>query len=174
MRPGRACCTLTHKIVLNTPDEAIKLLGLNGELRKHIQQMAPVRIVDRGNNVVVMGEVADTDIIGTMLDELLIAVRKGHTPTREDISYALNKSQSSGSKDLGAVLGDVPTVLRSDIDIQTRTHGVKALMDAVRKHEIVIVIGPAGTGKTVLAMAAAVSALLNKDVERLVLTRPAV
>ncbi|MFP6598212.1 MAG: PhoH family protein [Candidatus Hydrogenedentota bacterium] len=133
-----------------------------------------MRIVDRGSNVVVMGEALDTEMIGAMLDELLIAVRKGHTPTREDITYALNNSHSSGSKDLGSVLGEVPSVLRRDIDIKPRTHGQKAFMDAVRTHEVVLVIGPAGTGKTFLAMAAAVSALLNKDVERLVLTRPAV
>ena len=124
--------------------------------------------------MVVMGDAQDTATIGAMLDELLIAVRKGHTPTRDDITYALKKSQPSGSKDLGDVLSEVPAVLRRDIAIKPRTHGQKAFMDAVRTHEVVIVIGPAGTGKTFLAMAAAVSALLNKDVERLVLTRPAV
>lgn len=133
-----------------------------------------MRIVDRGSNVLVMGDASDTDTVGVMLDELLIAVRKGHMPTREDITYALNKSKSKGSKDLGAVLGEVPSVLRRDIAIKPRTHGQKAFMDAVRTHEVVLVIGPAGTGKTFLAMAAAVSALLNKEVERLVLTRPAV
>jgi phosphate starvation-inducible protein PhoH and related proteins len=165
---------LTHKLVLHTPDEAIKLLGRNGEFRKYIQQQTPVRIVDRGSNVVVIGDATDTKKVGAMLDELLIAVRNGHTPTRDDVVYAVDRSYGAGSDNLGAVLGEVPSVLRPDIAIKPRTHGQKEFMDAVRTHEIVFVIGPAGTGKTFLAMAAAVSALLNKDVERLVLTRPAV
>lgn len=149
-------------------------MGRNGSYRKLIQKTLPVRIVDRGNNVVVMGDPEEAARVTAMLEELLIAIRKGHSPTREDIIYALDDTKTPGSKDLGAVLGDTPAVLRPDIAIKPRTRGQKAFMDAVRTHEIVLVIGPAGTGKTFLAMAAAVSALLNRDVKRLVLTRPAV
>lgn len=124
--------------------------------------------------MIVLGDAADTARVGELLDELLIAIRKGHTPTLEDVAYALSEAQSSGSKDLGAVWGDVPEVLRPDISIKPRTRGQRKLLDAIRMHEIVIVTGPAGTGKTFLAMAAALSALLNKQVNRLVLTRPAV
>ncbi len=138
--------------------------------------MVPVRIVDRGTKVVVLGEVNDTERVGTVLDELLIAIRKGHTPTPEDVAYALRQSNGNGhgAKNLGAVLGEVPAALRRDIAIKPRTHGQKLLLDAIRAHECVIVSGPAGTGKTFLAMAAALSALLNKEVDRIVLTRPAV
>ena len=62
-------CILTKKLELHTPDEAIKLLGRNGEFRKYIQQQVPVRIVDRGSNVVIMGEKPDTDKVGSMLEE---------------------------------------------------------------------------------------------------------
>jgi phosphate starvation-inducible PhoH-like protein len=130
--------------------------------------------VDRGTKVVVLGEVNDTERVGTVLDELLIAIRKGHTPTPEDVAYALRQSNGNGTKNLGAVLGEVPAALRRDIAIKPRTHGQKLLLDAISSHEAVIVTGPAGTGKTFLAMAAALSALLNKEVDRIVLTRPAV
>ena len=143
-------------------------------MRRRIQKSVPVRIIDRGTKVIVMGEEADTALVGEMLDELLVAVRKGHTPTHDDISYALKEADKTGSKDLGTILGDVPSVLRRDIAIKPRTRGQKNFLDAMRTHEIVIVTGPAGTGKTFLAMAAAVSALLNREVSRLVLTRPAV
>ena len=149
-------------------------MGRNGELRRTIQKSIPVRIVDRGTKVVVLGNAADTTRVGELLEELLIAVRKGHTPTTEDVAYALSEVHPSGSKDLGAVWGDVPEVLRPDISIKPRTRGQRKLLDAIRTHELVIVTGPAGTGKTFLAMAAALSALLNKQVNRLVLTRPAV
>jgi len=122
----------------------------------------------------VLGAEEDAARVGEILDELLIAVRKGHTPTTEDVAYALREANAAGSKDLGAVWGDVPEVLRPDIAIKPRTRGQKKMLDAIQRHELVIVTGPAGTGKTFLAMAAAVSALLNKKVNRIVLTRPAV
>lgn len=134
----------------------------------------PVRIVDRGTKVVVLGEAHDTERAGAVLDELLVAVRKGHTPTAADVAYALRQTETEGAQDLGEVLGETPEALRRDIAIKPRTRGQKILLDAVRTHEVVLVTGPAGTGKTFLAMAAALSALLNKDVNRIVLTRPAV
>ena len=152
-------------------------MGRNGELRKSIQKAVPVRIVDRGTKVVVLGEAIDTIRVGSVLDELLIAIRKGHTPTSDDVAYALrqaNGNGGNGAKDLGGILGDPPAAIRRDIAIKPRTRGQKLLLDAIRTHEAVIVTGPAGTGKTFLAMAAGLSALLNKEVNRIVLTRPAV
>lgn len=122
----------------------------------------------------VLGDSVHTAMVGELLDELLKAVRKGHTPTIEDVNYAMREAEKRGSSRIGAMLGDVHDVLRPDIAIKPRTHGQRTYLDAIHTHEIVIVIGPAGTGKTYLAMAAAVSALLNKEVNRLVLTRPAV
>jgi len=153
----------------------LKLLGRNGELRKRLQDEAHVRIVDRGAKVVVIGDDADTAIVGGLLDELLAAVRGGHTPTLSDLDYALDQARGKGSEGVGELLGarSAPAI-RNDIRIKPRTHGQKAYLDAINQCEMTLVIGPAGTGKTYLAMAAAVSALLNKQVQRLVLTRPAV
>lgn len=165
---------LTHEIELNNHEEAIKLLGRNGELRKRIQEETPVRIVDRGAKVVIMGDEPDTAMVGRLLDEMLVAVRKGHTPTMADLTYGLNEARNRRADDLGTLLAEVPQALRRDIRIKPRTRGQRRYLDAIKAHELIIAIGPAGTGKTYLAMAAAVSALLNKEVNRLVLTRPAV
>jgi phosphate starvation-inducible protein PhoH and related proteins len=166
--------TQTHEIILENQEEAVKLLGRNGELRKRIQQVAPVRIIDRGAKVVVMGEESDARMVGRMLDEMLVAVRKGHMPTMADLTYALNEARSNRVDDLGGVLGHASQTLRRDLQTKPRTRGQKEYLEAIRSHELTLVIGPAGTGKTYLAMAAAVSALLNKEVNRLILTRPAV
>ncbi len=165
---------LTHEIHLNSQEEAIKLLGRNGELRKRIQEEAPVRIIDRGAKVVVIGDEASTSMVGEMLDEMLVAVRNGHTPTMADVNYALSEARNRNVSQLGSVMSEVPRALRRDIQIKPRTHGQKRYLDAIRSHDVTLAIGPAGTGKTYLAMAAAVSALLNKEVSRLILTRPAV
>jgi len=124
--------------------------------------------------VVVIGDETSTAMVGEMLDEMLVAVRNGHTPTMADVNYALNEARNRNVANLGTTLTEVPRVLRRDIQIKPRTHGQKRYLDAIRGHDITLAIGPAGTGKTYLAMAAAVSALLNKEVDRLILTRPAV
>jgi phosphate starvation-inducible PhoH-like protein len=166
--------TLSHEILLNSQDEAIKLLGKNGELRKRIQEEAPVRIVDRGTKVVIMGEDPDAAMVGQMLAEMLIAVRGGHTPTLADVTYALNEARTSHVENLSDVFVKPGQAIRQDIAIRPRTRGQVRYLEAIHNHGVTLAIGPAGTGKTYLAMAAAVSALLNKEVNRLVLTRPAV
>jgi len=135
-------------------------------------------------------------MINNLLGEMLIAVRNGHTPSINDIDYALaeagnhpqtripaavNASASVSAdttpqhdESLGKILSATHPVLRADIHVRPRTHGQKHYLETVYNNEITLAIGPAGTGKTYLGMAAAVSALLNKEVNRLVLTRPAV
>ena len=121
-----------------------------------------------------MGSESAAEIVGAVLDEMLSAVRRGHTPTLSDVAYALSEAQGHGVTDLGAILAQTPGVLRRDIGIKPRTYGQRLYLEAIQSHDITLAVGPAGTGKTYLAMAAAVSALLSKEVNRLILTRPAV
>ncbi|MDQ1255652.1 MAG: PhoH family protein [Candidatus Hydrogenedentes bacterium] len=124
-------------------------------------------------------------VVSDLLVEMLEAVRRGHMPTIADVDYALREARQGsdpelrGARDqgldgLGSVLAERSPTLRHDIHIKPRTRGQKEYLDAIRTCELTLGIGPAGTGKTYLAMAAAVSALLNKEVNRLILTRPAV
>jgi phosphate starvation-inducible PhoH-like protein len=124
--------------------------------------------------VAILGEAEDVAIAEKLLKELLAAVREGQTPTIDDVAYGLREARSAESPDIGSVVGATPTVLHRDIAIKPRTSGQRAYLKAIRENEVVLATGPAGTGKTYLAMAAAVSALLNKEVNRIVLTRPAV
>ncbi len=183
-------------VQLESQEEALKLLGRNGEFRKWLQEETGVRIVDRGAKVVILGEQSASfsadgqpasEIVTLLLKEMLIAVRQGHTPSLADFSYALRltrqnggsiqpgaTSREGGIEGLGDVWSDTSRLLRRDMHIKPRTRGQKKYLDALESHQLTLVIGPAGTGKTYLAMAAAVSALLNKEVTRLILTRPAV
>ncbi|HOJ33485.1 MAG TPA: PhoH family protein [Candidatus Hydrogenedentes bacterium] len=165
---------LVREIHLQSQDEAVKLLGRNGEIRRWIQQEAPVRIIDRGAKVVIVGNERDTSLVGAILDELLAAVRTGHVPNLADVAYVLNEARRNQADELGHILSGVGSGLRKEIAIKPRTRGQMKYLDAIKTHAVTIAIGPAGTGKTLLAMAAAVSALMNKEVHRLVLTRPAV
>lgn len=133
-----------------------------------------MRVVDRGTKVVILGDAKDTSTVTDLLNVLLAAVREGHTPTVEDVSYALSEVQHNGPSALSALYDAKKSPLRRDLSVKPRTHGQRGYLDKIRAHEIVLVSGPAGTGKTYLAMAAAVSSLIDKNVERIVLTRPAV
>ncbi len=133
-----------------------------------------MRIVDRGAKVIVIGEEKPAGDVCAMLNEMLTAVRQGYTPTLADFDYALSSMNTVEEKVLGDLLSHRPAAVRDEMRVRPRTRGQKAYLDAIAAHDITLVIGPAGTGKTYLAMAVAVSALLNRQVRRLVLTRPAV
>jgi len=124
--------------------------------------------------VVVIGEEEPANAVSAMLSDMLTAVRRGYTPSLSDFEYALSTLRTSENTDRSALWSDKPAAIRADINIRPRTQGQKEYLDAINNHDITLVIGPAGTGKTYLAMAVAVSALLNRQVKRLVLTRPAV
>jgi len=126
-----------------------------------------------------MGAADETARVGHMLDELLVAVRRGHTPTLADLSYMMCQSTAVSPHEnrvegLGEVLSDSFPNLRADVRIKARTRGQAAYLRALEQNDVTLVVGPAGTGKTYIAMAAAVSALLSKQVGRIILTRPAV
>ncbi|GMU93207.1 MAG: phosphate starvation protein PhoH [Candidatus Hydrogenedentota bacterium] len=129
--------------------------------------------MDRGAKVVILGDDPHAAIVGQMLGEMLVAVRNGHTPTLADISYALSEAKVSRGDDLGSVFSTTRG-LRGDLAIKPRTRGQVRYLEAIKNHGVTLAIGPAGTGKTYLAMAAAITSLLNKEVNRLILTRPAV
>ncbi|MCF6284200.1 MAG: PhoH family protein [Candidatus Hydrogenedentes bacterium] len=133
-----------------------------------------VRIVDRGAKVAIIGDDDNARFIAELLSELLVSVRQGFTPTLGDVRAILEEAQQSGEKPQQPVNAKAPSVIRGDLRIRPRTQGQQAYLEAIEKHDMTFAIGPAGTGKTYLAMAVALSALLSKRVRRVILTRPAV
>ncbi len=133
-----------------------------------------VRIVDRGAKVAIMGDDKNARFIAELLSELLVSVRQGNTPTLQDIRAILEGASESGGQLPPRIETEVPGVIRRDLRVRPRTQGQHDYLTAISEYEMTFVIGPAGTGKTYLAMAAALSALLSKQVRRVILTRPAV
>lgn len=140
-----------------------------------MQDARQVRIVDRGANVAVIGDDENASFIAGLLGELLELVRQGHTPTLHDIRPVLAAVPAGQERPkLRNPMLEGPSIIRADLRVRPRTDGQQEYLHTIRRCEMTFAIGPAGTGKTYLAMAVAVSALLNKQVRRLVLTRPAV
>jgi len=133
-----------------------------------------VRIVDRGAHVAIIGDDENARFIAELLGELLELVRQGHTPTLQDIRTVLADAGEEGGRPRVRHGVDTPGLIRPDLRVRPRTQGQQEYLEAIARHEMTFAIGPAGTGKTYLAMAVAVSHLMNKKVKRLILTRPAV
>lgn len=167
---------VTHTIKLLNQEETLALLGQRDEHLRLLEENSPnVRIVVRGDNITVTGEAPDVERTTQLLAELLSYLRRGERLTRTTVRYLVNMMRQDQPEAVGEVLGPAPILLRSRRGlIRAKTRGQSAYLQAMARNDIVFGIGPAGTGKTYLAVAVAVAALEKKEVERLILARPAV
>ncbi len=160
--------------VVEDNQEASILFGQNDCNLRTIEDNFPVRIVSRGNKVVVTGNTADVNLVVGLLQSLLDGLRSGSGLDEHDVDYSVRMARSGSGDSLDDVLQDVVLVTSRGKSIRPKTAGQKEYLEALRNFSMVFSIGPAGTGKTYLAMAVAVAAFRAKRVHRLVLTRPAV
>jgi phosphate starvation-inducible PhoH-like protein len=157
-------------------DNNTSLFGLFGprdENLRLIEEGLNVRIVARGNELSISGEADVVEKTRFVLRDLATICRRRQYITPQEVRYAVQLA-SEGSTKLTTIQSDVVAVTARGKQIFAKTMGQKIYAEAIRRNGIVFGIGPAGTGKTYLAMAMAVTALKNKEVNRLVLTRPAV
>jgi phosphate starvation-inducible protein PhoH and related proteins len=151
----------------------VSLLGAHDELLKLIEQSFTSRLFVRGDEITVTGEHADAERAARVFEELLRLLDSGQTLTPELVGRSIEMVKDGTPARPSEVFTDsVLTVGRKSI--KPKTWGQKKYVDAVRRHTVVFGIGPAGTGKTYLAMAVAVQQLLAGEVNRIILTRPAV
>ncbi|MCP9988167.1 PhoH family protein [Streptomyces sudanensis] len=156
----------------------VTVLGSGDALLRVIEQAFPrADIHVRGNEISAVGEAAEVALIQRLFDEMMLVLRTGQ-PMTED---AVERSIAMLKEETGGAAAETPSeVLTQNIlssrgrTIRPKTLNQKRYVDAIDKHTIVFGIGPAGTGKTYLAMAKAVQALQSKQVNRIILTRPAV
>ncbi|MCM8798376.1 MAG: PhoH family protein, partial [Candidatus Omnitrophica bacterium] len=141
---------------------------------KLIEESLGVKIIGRGEAVVIVGEEAEVEKAASLFTELLTVVRKGGIVRKHELLFALRTIKNGKTTPLQDIYLDRIEVSSKRHYITPQTKGQKEYIDAIRKYDIVFCIGPAGTGKTYLAMAMAVNALQNQDVSRIILVRPAV
>jgi phosphate starvation-inducible protein PhoH and related proteins len=162
--------TTSVKILVPGNHLMVGLLGQRDELLRIIEGAFPVDILVRGNEITVTGEPADADRVGRLFEELVVLLEQGHQIDRDNLGRSIEMLKADQRPT------DVLTteVLRGRKSIRPKTSGQKRYVDAVRTHTVTFAIGPAGTGKSYLAVALAVQALQAKEVNRIILTRPAV
>lgn len=162
------------RITLTIPDhiDAAMIVGPQDCVLHTIQRAFAARITVRGNLVMLSGDSLEVQSLTALFGDLIKMAASGAAPTVEDAERAVELLRQGEF---------APSLLREDIlltyrgrAIRPKTAGQKHYVDAIRSHTVTFGIGPAGTGKTYLAMAMAVAALKRKDVNRIILTRPVV
>ncbi|SIT74120.1 phosphate starvation-inducible protein PhoH [Microbacterium sp. RU33B] len=152
----------------------VQLLGPQDRLLRVVEREHPgVDVHVRGNEITLTGDAASVLAAKALVDELIAMTRAGHGLDPADIAASHRMLSEEGGPRPSEVLGETILTSRGKI-IRPKTAGQKAYVDAIDENTIVFGIGPAGTGKTYLAMAKAVQALQRKEVSRIILTRPAV
>jgi phosphate starvation-inducible PhoH-like protein len=160
------------KILVPGDQSMVALLGQRDELLKLVEAAFDSEIVVRGNEITISGPEAEVERVGLLFEELVALLERGHQLTASSVgrSIELIKGEEATPTE---VLGDILFTSRGK-GISPKTLGQKRYVDAMRRATLTFAIGPAGTGKTYLAVATAVGALQEKQVSRLILTRPAV
>lgn len=152
----------------------VQLLGPQDRLLRVVEKEHPeVDVHVRGNEITLTGDAAAVAAARSLVDELLAMARAGHDLGPADVASSNRILKTEGGPRPSEVLGEAILSSRGKV-IRPKTLGQKAYVDAIEENTIVFGIGPAGTGKTYLAMAKAVQALQRKEVSRIILTRPAV
>lgn len=160
---------------VHCPDnDALKmLLGEHDGNITLIEKLENVKLNVKGNKVFVKGNHIGACIIENLLNQLYMIIEKGHPVYPTDIDYAHRMLTKNASVNLEKIFLDTVFISSSKRVITPKSIAQKIYIDSIRKYDMVFSIGPAGTGKTYLAMAIAVAFLLEKRVNRIVLTRPA-
>lgn len=165
---------IRKQISLEDNGIAMRLFGEAGENIRRFERKLGVELNTRGNLVTVSGSPDKVETAERLILELYDLLERGYPLYPHDLDYALRMISSDKGVHLAEIFMDTVYVSFRKKIIAPKSLTQKRYVDAIRKYDIVFGIGPAGTGKTYLAMAMAVAALTSKEVDRIILTRPAV
>ncbi len=172
--PARAPLKSEAFLPVQSMDEQIKLFGVFDENLDILQAETGARISTSSDCIKIEGNTADVELCRVVLEKLQQMLRKGEPINRGRIRYAVDLAKDGNADLIEQIMGDVIAITNKGRQIKCKTLGQKRYVQALKEYDLVFGVGPAGTGKTYLAVAMAVLAFKNKEVDRIILTRPAV
>lgn len=155
-------------------EQAVSLFGSFDENIKLIEKEYSVSIISRGTDLKVVGDAENVSKAGRALNSLLVLISKGESLSSQNIRYVISLVNEGNEDKLSSMSSDSICITSKGRPVKPKTLGQKKYCEAIRDNTITFGIGPAGTGKTYLAVAMAVTAFRAKEVNRIILTRPAV
>ncbi|MBQ1913801.1 MAG: PhoH family protein [Selenomonadaceae bacterium] len=165
---------LEREVVFADHKEAYALLGERDEFLQVLTENFDCQIVSRGDRVEFMGEAVDVQRAAKVLEDLQFLYRQGTNITMHEVRYGIGLVKGGKGEALHSLFSDTVLVTSRGRHVRPKTLGQRIYLEAIRRNYVTFGIGPAGTGKTYLAVVMAVAALRNKDVDKIILTRPAV
>lgn len=161
-------------ITLENMDYAATLFGAFDENIRMIEREFGVSIVSRGSDLKIIGEPENTDKAVRAINSLLVLINKGETLTDQNIRYVISLTNEGNEDKISQITTDSICITSKGRPVKPKTLGQRKYTKAIDENTITFGVGPAGTGKTYLAVAKAVTAFRAKEVNRIILTRPAV
>ena len=172
--PLDATGSVTARVAFSSYDEAVAILGPRDGHLRIIERELGVTLILRGTMLDIQGSADIVDQAQRLVEELQQTVQRGHALTLDEVQYAVKAMHSRRAKPAEAVFSEVILTTHRGKQIKPKSANQRAYLQAMRADDLVFSIGPAGTGKTYLAVAMAIAALNAKLVQRIILTRPAV
>lgn len=155
-------------------EQAVSLFGSFDENIRMIEKEFNVSVLSRGSELKISGEAENVAKGARAVNGLLLLINKGETLSEQNVRYVISLVNDGNEDKLSAMSADCICITAKGRPVKPKTLGQKKYIEAIRNNTIVLGIGPAGTGKTYLAVAMAVTAFRAKEVNRIILTRPAV
>ena len=171
---GTSLAQKQQTLSVESMDQYIQLFGVGDENVRILEEETGAAITMRGDELCISGEEEAVDLAVMVTGKLLDMISRKEPVDRSRIRYAVELAREGNVEEIEEIMQDTIAVTYRGKRIKCRTIGQKRYVEMMRKNLLTFAVGPAGTGKTYLAMAMAVVALKNKEVERIILTRPAV
>ena len=165
---------MEQRISIERLEQAINLFGSFDENIRLIESEFPVTVANREGELRVNGEPEDTMLACKALSALLPLSNRGEAINEQNVRYVIGLARSGQEEKIGELTQDVICISAKGRPIKPKTIGQKEYVDSISQNTVTIGVGPAGTGKTYLAVAAAVAAFRERKINRIILTRPAV
>ena len=154
--------------------EALALLGERDEYIRVLMENFDARYISRGEGLEISGEASQVEPAAKIMRELQYLYRQGNSITMHEVRYSIGLVKGGKGEALHSLFGDTILVTSRGRHVRPKTLGQRVYVDAIKRSSVSFGVGPAGTGKTDLAVVLACAALRNREVEKLILTRPAV